>query len=63
MVSKFFNSPSVMLGYFKTGNVSCHVVADPLLFICKIHVAAISKPYLGIIAAHHPLDSLPKNDL
>ena len=43
-------------GYFKMGNVSCRIISDTLLFMCKICVPAISTAcprhnmlYLGII--------------
>ena len=29
------------------GNISCHIVSDTSLFMCKIHVLAMSLPYQG----------------
>lgn len=37
---------AIMHRYFKMSNASCHIVFDALLFMCKIHVLAISIAYL-----------------
>ena len=42
---------AMIYGYLKMSNVSCHIVFDTSLFMCKIQrVLAISMPYLCIIA-------------
>lgn len=37
----------MMHGYFEMANVSCRVISNISLSMCKIHVLAM--PYLGII--------------
>ena len=36
---------TMMHGFFKMGNVSCRIVSNTSLFMCKIHVPDMSWPY------------------
>ena len=54
MVPYSYRVPPMMHGYFNMGNVSCHIISDTSLSMCKFHVhnASLSCPCCVVSGDH-----------
>lgn len=52
------NSSPMMYGYFKIGNVFCHIISNTSLFMCWLHVHSMSIRYPPLIWASYAVTHL-----